>query len=199
MVVYIVGDIVFIGNIPFTLLSQLSKEITMLKKKMLKALNDHINAEMCSSYLYLAMEAYFQSISLKGFAAWMRAQVQEELMHGMKFYDFVSERGGKVTLEAIAKPETSWDSPLAVFEAVRKHEEHVTSLINDLVDLAISEKDHATNNFLQWFVSEQVEEEASVGEIVEKLKLIKNDSSGLFMIDAELGKRVFTMPATAGQ
>jgi len=178
-------------------LNRLSKETTMLKKKMLKALNDHINAEMSSSYLYLAMEAYFQSISLKGFAAWMRAQVQEELMHGMKFYDFVNERGGKVALDAIAKPETSWNSPLAVFEAVLKHEERVTSLVNDLVDLAISERDHATNNFLQWFVSEQVEEEASISEIVEKLKLIKGDTSGLFMIDAELGKRVFTMPASA--
>jgi ferritin len=171
----------------------------VLKKKMLKALNDQINAEMFSSYLYLSMESYFQSISLTGFAAWMRAQVQEELMHGMKFYGFVGERGGKVTLEAIAKPESVWASPLAAFEAIQKHEEHVTSLINDLVDLAISEKDHATNNFLQWFVSEQVEEEASVGEIVEKLKLIKDNPSGLFMMDAELGKRVFTMPTTPAE
>jgi ferritin len=168
----------------------------MLKKKMLKALNDQINAEMFSSYLYLSMEAYFQSISLSGFAAWMRAQVQEELMHGMKFYGFVNERGGKVTLEAIAKPDSTWDSPLAAFLAIQKHEEHVTDLINNLVDLAISEKDHATNNFLQWFVSEQVEEEASVAEVVEKLKLIQDNPSGLFMMDAELGKRVFTMPAT---
>lgn len=168
----------------------------MLKKKMLKALNDQINAEMFSSYLYLSMEAYFQSISLKGFASWMRVQVQEELMHGMKFYDFVNERGGKVTLEAIAKPEAVWATPLAVFEAVQKHEEHVTDLINNLVDLAISEKDHASNNFLQWFVSEQVEEEASASEIVEKLKLIKDNPSGLFMLDAELGARVFTMPTT---
>jgi ferritin len=171
----------------------------MLKKKMLKALNDQINAEMYSSYLYLSMETYFQSISLTGFAAWMRAQVQEELMHGMKFYGFVNERGGKVTLEAIAKPESTWASPLAAFEAIQKHEEHVTSLINDLVDLAISEKDHATNNFLQWFVSEQVEEEASVGAIVDKLRMIQDNPSGLFMIDAELGKRVFTMPQPAAE
>lgn len=171
----------------------------MLKKKMLKALNDQINAEMFSSYLYLSMEAYFQSISLTGFAAWMRAQVQEELMHGMKFYDFVNERGGKVTLEAIAKPDSSWASPLAAFNAILTHEQHVTSLINDLVDLAITEKDHATNNFLQWFISEQVEEEASASEIVEKLKLIKDNPSGLFMMDAELGKRVFTPPAAAAE
>ncbi len=169
----------------------------MLKKKMVKALNDQVNAEMFSSYLYLSMEAYFQSISLGGFAAWMRAQVQEEMMHGMKFYNFIQERGGKVTLEAIAKPEFSWASPLVAFEAIQKHEEHVTNLINNLVDLAISEKDHATNNFLQWFVSEQVEEEASVGAVVDKLKMIQDNPSGLFMVDAELGKRVFTMPVTA--
>lgn len=169
----------------------------MLKKKILKTLNDQINAEMFSSYLYLSMESYFQSISLKGFAAWMRVQAQEEMMHAMKFYDFVNERGGKVTLEAIAKPETTWATPLAAFEAVLKHEEHVTSLINNLVDLAISEKDHASNNFLQWFVAEQVEEEASASEVVEKLKLIQDNPSGLFMVDAELGKRVFTLPATA--
>ena len=141
------------------------------------------------------MDAYFQSSSLSGFAAWMRAQAQEEMMHAMKFYEFVNERGGKVTLEAIAKPESTWDSPLAVFEAVLTHEQHVTSLINNLVELAISEKDHASNIFLQWFVTEQVEEEASASEVVEKLKRIKDNPSGLFMMDAELGRRVFTPPA----
>ncbi|GAB4339332.1 MAG: ferritin [Desulfobulbaceae bacterium] len=167
----------------------------MLKEKMLKALNEQINAEMYSSYLYLGMEAYFQSISLGGFAAWMRGQVQEELFHAMKFYDYVFERGGKVVLQTIKKPETGWKSPLDVFKHVLKHEQHVTSLINDLVDLAMTEKDHATLNFLQWFVAEQVEEEATAGELVDKLKLIKNDTSGLFLLDAELGKRVFTPPA----
>ena len=171
----------------------------MLKKKMLKALNDQVNAEMFSSYLYLSMEAYFQSTGLPGFAGWMQAQVQEEMMHGMKFYDFIHERGGKVTLEALAKPESAWASPLAAFEAVQKHEEHVTSLINNLVDLAISEKDHATNNFLQWFVSEQVEEEASVAAVVDKLRMIQDNPSGLFMMDAELGKRVFTAPSPAAE
>lgn len=171
----------------------------MLKETMQQAMNDQINAEMYSSYLYLSMEAYFQSISLNGFAAWMRAQVQEELMHAMKFYDFVHERGGQVTLESIAKPETTWASPLAAFEAILKHEQHVTSLINDLVDLAISEKDHASNIFLQWFVTEQVEEEASVGEVVEKLRLIQDNPSGLFMVDAEMGKRVFTITQNAGE
>jgi len=166
----------------------------MMKDKMLKALNEQINAEMYSSYLYLAMEAHFQSISLSGFAAWMRAQVQEELFHGMKFYDYVFERGGQVILQTIKKPETGWKTPLDVFKHVLKHEQHVTSLINDLVDLAMTEKDHATVNFLQWFVGEQVEEEATAGTIVDKLKLIKNDTSGLFLLDAELGARVFTPP-----
>lgn len=163
----------------------------MLKKKIQKALNDQINAEMYSSYLYLSMESYFQSISLGGFASWMRGQVQEELMHGMKFYDFVVERGGRVTLDAITKPEAQWKSPLDAFEAILKHEQHVTSLVNDLVNLAISEKDHATNIFLQWFVSEQVEEEATVGAVVDRLRLIKDNPSGLFMLDTELSKRVF--------
>ncbi len=163
----------------------------MLKKKILKALNEQINAEMYSSYLYLSMESYFQSVSLGGFATWMRAQVQEELMHAMKFYDFVNERGGRVTLNAISKPERDWESPLAAFQHILRHEQMVTRLINDLVDLAAREKDHATGIFLQWFVSEQVEEEATVGEIVNRLELIGNDSSGLFFLDAELGKRVF--------
>lgn len=171
----------------------------MLKKKMLKGMNDQINAEMFSAYLYLSMENYFQSISLRGFAAWMRVQAQEEMTHAMKFYDFIHERGGKVSLEAIAKPEANWESPLAAFEAVLAHEQHVTSLINDLVDLAIGEKDHATNIFLQWFVSEQVEEEASAGEVVDRLRLIKDNPSGLFMMDAELGKRVFTLPQPAAE
>ncbi|MCL7488785.1 MAG: ferritin [Desulfobulbaceae bacterium] len=167
----------------------------MLKEKMLKALNAQVNAEMYSSYLYLSMESYFQSVSLSGFSTWMRAQVQEELFHGMKIYDYICERGGRVALDAIKKPDSDWKSPLAAFKHILKHEQHVTELINDLMDLAIGEKDHATQNFLQWFVAEQVEEEASVGEIVDKLKLIKDDTSGLFMLDAELGRRIFTPPA----
>ena len=166
----------------------------MLKKKMLKALNNQINAEFYSSYLYLSMESYFQSVSLSGFANWMRGQVQEELFHGMKLYDYVNERGGKVTLDTIAKPDSNWKTPLVAFEHILKHEQMVTSLINGLMDLAIAEQDHATKIFLQWFVSEQVEEEASVGEVVDKLRLIKTDSSGLFLLDTEMGKRVFTLP-----
>ncbi len=162
-----------------------------LSTRMEEALNEQINAELYSSYLYLSMSAYFESISLKGFAQWMKAQAEEELLHAIKFYDFVNERGGRVILKAIKAPETEWESPLAVFEAVLKHEQMVTGLINDLVNLAIEEKDHATNIFLQWFVSEQVEEEASAEEIVQKLKLMGEARGGMFMLDRELGERTF--------
>ncbi|MCI5211462.1 MAG: ferritin [Candidatus Electrothrix sp. ATG2] len=167
----------------------------MLKKKMLKALTLQINAEMYSGYLYLSMESYFHSISLSGFATWMRMQAQEELYHAMKLYDFVNERGGRVVLDTINRPDAEWESPLAAFEQIMAHEEKVTTLINALMDLAITEQDHATKIFLQWFVSEQVEEEASVGGVLNKLRLIQNDSSGLFMLDAEMAKRTFVFPS----
>jgi ferritin len=166
-----------------------------MKKKMEKALNKQVNAELYSSYLYLAMESYFQSISLSGFAKWMRGQVQEEMFHGIKIYDYIHERGGSSQFEAIEKPETQWQSPLAAFEHVLVHEEKVTELINDLIDVALDVRDHAAKAFLDWFIIEQVEEEATVGEIVDRLRLIGDDSSGLFHLDAELSKRVFTMPA----
>lgn len=165
-----------------------------MKKKMEKALNNQVNAELYSSYLYLAMESYFQSISLSGCAKWMRGQVQEEMFHGIKIYDYVHERGGRVQFEAIAKPETQWESPLAAFEHILAHEGKVTQLINDLIDVALDVRDHAAKAFLDWFIMEQVEEEATVGEIVNRLRLIGDDSSGLFLLDSELGKRVFTLP-----
>jgi len=164
----------------------------MIKKKIENALNRQINAEMYSSYLYLSMSAFFESENLKGFAHWMRVQAQEELVHAMKFFDYVHERGGTITLTAIDAPPTKWQSPLAAFNHVFEHEQKVTGLINGLVDLAISENDHATNNFLQWFVTEQVEEESSADEIVQKLKLMGDAPGGLFMFDRELGQRVFT-------
>ncbi len=165
-----------------------------MKQKMEDALNKQVNAEMYSSYLYLAMESYFQSISLSGFAKWMRGQVQEEMFHGMKIYDYVHERGGRAQFEAIAKPDTEWKSPLAAFEHILAHEEVVTELINDLIDVALDVRDHATKAFLDWFIIEQVEEESTVGEIVDRLRLIGDDSSGLFLLDSELAKRVFTLP-----
>ena len=171
----------------------------MVKKKIEAALNKQLNAELYSSYLYLSMSAYFQSINLPGFANWMRVQTQEELVHAMKFYDFINERGGRVTLQKIDSPPTKWASPLNAFESAYKHEQKVTGLINDLVNLAVGEKDHATNIFLQWFVTEQVEEEASADEVVQKLKLVGKDSGGLFMLDGEMGQRVFTPPAASAE
>lgn len=161
----------------------------MLSEKMEKALNDQMNAEMYSSYLYLSMNAYFKSIGLEGFSHWMYAQAQEELMHSMKFYEFINQRGGRVTLRQIEAPPTEWDSPLAVFEATLQHEQKVTGLINDLVEIALQEHDHATNIFLQWFVTEQVEEEESVNGVLEQLKLLSDAKGGLFMVDRELAKR----------
>lgn len=171
----------------------------MISKKMEEALNEQVNAELYSAYMYLSMESYFKSLNLNGFSNWMRVQTQEEVMHAMKIYDFVNERGGRVILKAIEGPPTKWDSPLAVFEAVYAHEQKVTGLINDLVDLAIKEKDHATNTFLQWFVNEQVEEESSADEVVQQLKMMENAPGGMFMLDRELGQRVFTPPAAEGE
>jgi len=166
----------------------------MLSNKMEAAINQQINAEMYSSYLYLSMATYFESISLGGFSNWMRQQAQEEMFHAMKMFDFVCERGGRVTLKAIDEPPSEWASVLDVMENVLAHEQKVTGLINDLVNLALDERDHASNIFLQWFVSEQVEEEDTAGGLVDKLKLIGNDANGLFMLDTELATRVFTLP-----
>ena len=161
----------------------------MIDGRTQEALNKHANAEFYSSYLYLSMSAYFQSINLTGFAHWMRVQAREELAHAMKFYDQIIERGGRVSLPAVEAPASQWDSPLAAFEDAYRHEQKVTGLINQLVDEAVQTRDHATNNFLQWFVSEQVEEEASVDAIVGRLKLVGGAPGGLFMIDHHLGER----------
>ncbi len=171
----------------------------MISKKIEQALNDQINAELYSAYLYLSMAAYFEAENLPGFANWMRIQTQEETMHAMKIYDYVNERGGRVLLKPIAGPQTKWKSPLAAFEATYKHEQVVTGRINELVDLAIEEKDHASNAFLQWFVTEQVEEEQSADEIVQKLTLIKDSQGAMYMLDKEMGQRVFTPPTTEGE
>ena len=167
----------------------------MLSDKMEKALNSQINAEMYSSYLYLAMSAYLESAGLAGFANWMKAQAQEELFHAMKFFHYVNERGGRVALEKIKAPPAEWEDALSVFKATCDHEEKVTGLINALVDLAAKEKDHATNGFLQWFVTEQVEEEATAADILNRLKLAGETPTGLYLMDRDLGSRVFKMPA----
>ncbi len=168
----------------------------MLGKKMEDALNDQINAEFYSAYLYLAMNAYFESVNLGGFANWMRIQTQEEVSHAMKIYDFVNERGGRAVLKAVDEPIKEWDSPLAAFEAAYDHERMISDRINKLVSLAIKEDDHATNAFLQWFVSEQVEEEKSADDVVQKLKLMGEAPGALYMLDQEMGQRVFTPTTT---
>jgi ferritin len=161
----------------------------MLSKKIENAINKQINAELWSAYLYLSMSAHFESINLGGFANWMRVQAQEELGHAMKFYHHVIERRGRVTVTAIAAPSISWKSPLNAFEDAFKHEQKVTGMINDLANMAVGEKDHATANMLQWFIDEQVEEESSTDAIVQKLKMIGTNTGGLYMLDHELAQR----------
>ncbi|MCG8571518.1 MAG: ferritin [Spirochaetes bacterium] len=167
----------------------------MIGKKLESELNKQINAELYSAYLYLAMSAFFEDKNLKGFANWTRVQAQEEVSHAMKIFDYVNERGGRATMAAIDGPENEWKDTIAVFDQIYQHEQKVTGLINHLVDLATAEKDHATFNMLQWFVAEQVEEEASASEILEKLKFIDGNGAGLIMLDKELEARVFTPPA----
>lgn len=167
----------------------------MIHKKMEKALNEQINWELYSSYLYFSMAGYFESVNLKGFSSWMRVQAMEELTHVKRFYDFLAARGGRVKMSEIKAPPSEWKNPLAVFEETLKHEQHVTSRINDLVDLSLELRDHATNSFLKWFVDEQVEEEESVDEVLQGLKLNENNPGGLFMIDKELAQRAFIPPA----
>jgi ferritin len=167
----------------------------MINEKMVKVLNEQVNAELYSAYLYLAMEAYFRHKNLVGFANWMRVQIQEEMFHATKFYDFINQRNGRAEMDAITKPPVDWPTPLAVFEASYKHEQSVTERINKLMDLAQNQKDHATVSFLKWFIDEQVEEEANVDAVVQKLKFVQDNPAGMFMIDNELAQRVFVPPA----
>ena len=157
--------------------------------KIEKALNQQINAELYSAYLYLSMSTYFESLNFSGFANWMRVQAQEETGHAMKLYTYIFERDGQVTLTAIDAPPTNWKSPLEAFENAYKHEVKVSGLIHDLVQLARAENDIPTENFLQWFVEEQVEEEASTLDVVQKLKMTKESANGMFMLDSNLGQR----------
>jgi ferritin len=167
----------------------------MISKKMTGAINEQINKEVYSAYLYQAMSAFASYKGWKGIANWFQIQVQEELTHSQKFYNYVLDQGELVELAAIDKPEISFKTPLDLFEETLKHEKIVTSLINSLMDLAQKENDRATYSFLQWFIDEQVEEEANAGDLVGQLKMIGNEGGGLFMFDKELSTRVFTPPA----
>jgi len=166
-------------------------------EKVQEVLNNQINAELWSAYLYLSMSAYFESEGFAGFASWMRIQYQEETAHAMKMFNFVNERGGRVELKPIAEVPTTWNGPLDVFEETFKHECLVTDLINNCVNVAINERDHATVNFLQWYIDEQVEEEANVSAILDELKIVGSEGHALFMINRELGARVFVDPTAA--
>lgn len=173
----------------------------MINEKVGKILNEQVNKELYSAYLYLSMSAYFSDIGLLGFANWMRVQFQEEQAHAMFIYDFLLDRGEEVILTAIAAPPTTWANPLNVMEEVLKHEVYVTGLINNIVSVAEEIKDRATMSYMNWFVDEQVEEEANAKEIIDKLKLIGDDKSALYLLDKDLAARVFVQPvikATAG-
>jgi len=161
----------------------------MISKLMQDAINDQINKELYSSYLYLSMAAYFADRNLSGFAHWMRVQEGEEREHAMKFYDFILERGGKVNLKAIDAPKTQWASTLEVAEEVAAHEAKVTASIYALYETALKEKDYPAQVMLQWFISEQVEEEKNAAEIVANLKLIEERGTAVFVLDHQLGKR----------
>ena len=167
----------------------------MFSKKLLDAMNEQMKNEFASAYLYLAMAGYFQSEDLPGIANWMRVQALEELTHGEKFFHFICDANGRTDVRAIDAPQNSYKSPLDCFKAGLKHENFVTASINNLVDLARKDNNHAAEIFLQWFVTEQVEEEANFGLIVKKLERIGDDGNGLLRLDEELAQRVFVPPA----
>lgn len=169
----------------------------MINVRLEEAINKQINAEFYSAYLYLSMSAYFEEINLPGFANWMRIQFEEEQFHALKLLDYLAERGGRVALDAIEKPKFEWCGAIEVFEETLAHERHVTSLINDLAEVAEQEKDRATRNLLTWFIDEQVEEESGVETILNQLKLINGEGHGMLMLDREFATRVFTPPTNA--
>lgn len=171
----------------------------MLNTEMAAALNKHLNIELYSAQLYLSMSSYANSIGLKGAATWFMVQYQEEMLHFMKFYQYINSQGEHVTLGPIDAPPAEFASLLQMFEKTLEHEMFITRCINDLAELAVRQKDHATQIFLQWFVTEQIEEEENDREIIGKLKLVGDNGYGLLMIDNELGARVFTAPPADGQ
>lgn len=170
----------------------------MLKQNITDILNKQVNKELFSAYLYLSMAAYFEEQSLDGMANWMNVQAKEEMTHAMKIYSYILEGGGKVVLDAIEKPKTDWESPLSAFEEALEHEKYITKSIYDIVSLAREEKDYATEIFLNWFVTEQMEEEDNASKVIDKIKMVKDSPNGMFMMDRELGTRVF-VDETAGE
>jgi ferritin len=168
----------------------------MLTKSIESEINDQINREIYSAYLYISMAAYFDSLNLAGFSNWMKVQAQEEIFHATKFFNYVYSRGGRVTLKQIEAPPSQWKSPLDAFLYTYSHEQGVTANINNLVNLAEEERDRATYNLLQWYVDEQVEEESSADTIIQKLKLVGESGEGIFFLDKELATRVYVPPVS---
>mgnify|MGYP000067793431 FL=1 len=166
----------------------------MISEKMAQALNEQVNREMYSAYLYMAMSAHCNQEGLKGFANWFMVQYHEEMLHAMKIYEYIQRQGAQVKLDAIKAPPTSFESPLTMFTQTLEHEQFITRSINELMELAIAEKDHATQIFLDWYVTEQVEEEENDNDIIAQLKWIKDNPQGLMMLDRELAGRSATVP-----
>ncbi|MBI2431894.1 MAG: ferritin [Candidatus Hydrogenedentes bacterium] len=169
----------------------------MLSQNMQDALNGQINEELFSAYLYASMASHFEHTSLPGFAQWMRVQSEEELVHARKLVTYVNNRNGQVIYKAIAAPQTDWASPLAALQDAYKHECHISECINKLQSLSLKLNDHATHAFLEWFVTEQVEEEANVDKTVQALKMVADAPSGLFLLDREMAQRSAAPPAPA--
>ena len=167
----------------------------MINKKIEDAINGQINKEMYSAYLYLSMSAWTESAGLKGITIWLKVQYHEEMVHAMKFYEYIIRKGGQVKLQKIDTPEHEFGNVLAMFEKVLAHEEFITKSINDLVDCSVAEKDHASKVFLDWYVNEQVEEEQNATEIIQTLKMIGDNKAALYLYDKELGTRTLTMPS----
>ena len=171
----------------------------MISEKISHALNEQLNWEIYSSYVYLAMSSWFKAKNLNGFATWTSIQVREELDHAARFYEFIHEVGGTVEFAEIPKPHNEWKNPSEIFEQILEHEKGVTARINTLIDHALEERNHAVNAHLQWFISEQVEEESQVQSIIQQLDFANNNPQALFMIDRELGQRVYTPPSQSEQ
>jgi len=169
----------------------------MIKKEVLDAINEQINAETYSAYMYLSMAAHLENMGLSGFAHWMKIQYQEESAHAIKFFNYLTERGGKVVLKAVAQVPVDFDGVVDIFEKTLAHENHVTSLISNLMDVSVKAGDYASQSFIKWFIDEQVEEEANVEKILATLKLINGEGNGLFMMDREMAQRVFVDPNAA--
>lgn len=167
----------------------------MLDQRMQDAINKQINWELFSGYLYLSMASKFADLGMPGGQNWMVAQYQEELAHARIMFNYVLTRGGRVILEAIDKPESEWPSGLAMFEDALAHEQDVTSRIHDMASLALELKDHATYNFLQWFIAEQVEEEETASDMVQKFTMANEHPAGLYQLDRELQGRTYTVPS----